>query len=73
MALIEEARALIDQTPIDEAQSLDPEFAAIFTKKRKKATDEVEQRQAEVESRWDAMVVDNYSKARELAEKALSM
>lgn len=73
LALIEEARALIDQTPIDEAQSLDPEFAAIFTKKRKKATDEVEQRQAEVESRWDAMVVDNYSKARELAEKALSM
>lgn len=72
-ALIAEARALVDKTPIDEMQSLDPEFNAIFTKKRKKATDEVGQRQAEVESRWDALVVENYREAKELAEQALSM
>ncbi|MEY8829320.1 ABC transporter substrate-binding protein [Sedimentitalea sp. XS_ASV28] len=72
-AMIDEAWALIDANPIDEAQSLDPEFAGIFTKKRKKATDEVGARQAEVEQSWDAMVVANYAKARELAEKAAGM
>ncbi|MBG6147849.1 ABC-type Fe3+ transport system substrate-binding protein [Labrenzia sp. EL_142] len=73
IALIAEARALIDETPIDEAKSLDPDFAAIFTKRRKKATDEVGERQAEVEQRWDTLVVENYKKAKELAEKAASM
>ena len=58
-AKIAEARALVDANPIDEAKSLDAEFAAIFTKKRKKATDKVGERQAEVEARWDAMVVEN--------------
>ncbi|MFY0662883.1 MAG: extracellular solute-binding protein [Shimia sp.] len=72
-ALIAEARALIDANPIDEAKSLDPEFAGIFTKKRKKATDTVGERQAEVEQRWDAMVVENYRKAKELADKASAL
>ena len=72
-ALIAEARALIDANPIDEAKSLDAEFAGIFTKKRKKATDEVGERQAEVEQQWDAMVVANYRKAKELADKAAGM
>ncbi|MGC9367957.1 MAG: extracellular solute-binding protein [Paracoccaceae bacterium] len=72
-ALIAEARALINANPIDEAKSMDPEFAAIFTKKRKKATDEVGARQAEIEQQWDAMVVQNYARAKELAEKAASL
>ena len=72
-ALIAEARALIEANPIDEAKSLDPEFAAIFTKKRKKATDKVGERQAQVEQQWDAMVVENYRRARELADKAAAM
>lgn len=72
-ALIDEAWALIDANPIDEAQSLDPEFAGIFTKKRKKATDEVGERQAEIEQRWDAFVVENYARATELARKAAKM
>lgn len=72
-ALIAEAWALIDANPIDEAKSLDGEFASTFTKKRKKATDKVGERQAEIESRWDAMVVANYQKAAELAEKAAAM
>ncbi len=72
-AMIAEAWALVDANPIDEAQSLDADFAAIFTKKRKKATDEVGERQAEVEARWDAIVVENYAKAKALAEEAAEM
>ena len=72
-ATIAEAWALIDANPIDEVQSLDADFAAIFTKKRKKATDEVGERQAEVEARWDAIVVENYAKAKALAEEAAEM
>ena len=64
---------MVDANPIDEAQSLDADFAAIFTKKRKKVTDEVGERQAEVEARWDAMVVENYAKAKDLAEEAAGM
>ena len=72
-ALIKEARALIAQMPIDEATSLDPEFAAIFKKKRKKKSDKVSGRQAEVEQKWDSMVKSNYEKAEALAEKALAL
>ena len=72
-AKIAEARALVDANPIDEAKSLDAEFAAIFTKKRKKANDKVGERQAEVEARWDAMVVENYAKAKALAVEAAGM
>lgn len=72
-AKIAEARALVDANPIDEAKSLDAEFAAIFTKKRKKASDKVGERQAEVEARWDAMVVENYAKAKALAVEAAGM
>lgn len=71
--MLAEARALISTVPITEAQSLDPEFAAIFKKKRKKATDKVTGRQAEVEQEWDEMVRANYTMARELARKAKSM
>lgn len=68
--LIAEARALIAALPIDEATSLDKDFAAIFKKKRKKASDVVTGRQADVEQQWDEMVKANYSKAEELANKA---
>ncbi|WP_114287864.1 ABC transporter substrate-binding protein [Candidatus Halocynthiibacter alkanivorans] len=72
-ALIAEARALIEANPIDEAQSLNEDFAGIFTKKRKKVTDTVGERQAEVEQRWDTMVVENYRRAKELAEQAANL
>ncbi len=72
-ALIAEARALIAAVPIAEAKSMDKDFAGIFKKKRKKATDKVTGRQAEVEQAWDAMVKANYAKAVELANKAKSM
>ena len=72
-ALIAEARALIAATPIDEAKALDPAFSGIFKKKRKKVTDVIEGRQAEIEQQWDTFVLDNYDRARELAEKASSL
>jgi hypothetical protein len=59
--------------PITAEQASDPEFAAIFTKKRKKKTDSVGARQAEVEQDWDNKVVANYEQATELAEKALDI
>ncbi len=71
--LLDEARALVAAVPIDEAKSLDPQFAAIFKKKRKKATDKVTGRQAEVEQKWDEMVRANYAKAKELAMKVAAM
>ena len=72
-ALIKQARMLINEMPIDEAKAGQEEFAGIFKKKRKKATDKVTGRQAEVEQEWDSMVKANYAKAKELAEKAESL
>ena len=72
-ALIKQARMLINEIPIDEAKAGEKDFAGIFKKKRKKATDKVTGRQAEVEQQWDSMVKANYAKARELAEKAKSL
>ncbi len=71
--LLAEARALVAAVPIDEARSLDPAFAGVFKKKRKKATDKITGRQAEIEQQWDEMVRANYAKAKELAEKAAAM
>ncbi len=71
--LIDEAKALVGAVPVDEATALDPDFAAVFKKKRKKATDKVTGRQAEVEAEWDKLVKANYAKAKTLAEQAKSM
>ncbi|MCG6965980.1 MAG: extracellular solute-binding protein [Chromatiaceae bacterium] len=71
-ALLEQARTLIAAVPVTEAEANDPAFAAIFAKKRKKPTDEVPQRQAEVEQKWDGFAQSNYAKAGELAKQALN-
>ena len=71
--LIAEAEALINKLPITEAKANEKAFAAIFKKKRKKATTKITGRQAEVEAEWDNMVKANYAKAVELANKAKSM
>ncbi|WP_182031127.1 ABC transporter substrate-binding protein [Vibrio sp. B1FLJ16] len=71
--LVNKAKALINEMPITAEQASNPEFAAIFTKKRKKKTDTVGARQAEVEQDWDNKVVANYKQATELAEKALEI
>ncbi len=72
-ALIDEARALVAALPITEAEAADPAFAGIFKKKRKKATDKVTGRQAEVEQQWDEFVKGNYAKAKQKARQAASM
>ena len=69
-AMIAQARQLVAALPIDEAKSMDSEFAGIFKKKRKKASDKVTGRQAEVEKEWDDFVVKNYAEAKQLAEAA---
>ncbi|RCK38228.1 ABC transporter substrate-binding protein [Thalassospira profundimaris] len=71
--LIADAKALLHTLPIDEAKANDPEFAAIFKSKRKKQTDKVEGRQAEIEQEWDNQIVQNYQKAAELANTARFM
>ena len=68
--LIAKARGLIAALPVTETEASDPAFVAVFTKKRKKATDEVPQRQAEVEQRWDSFARSNYAEAEKLAEEA---
>ena len=71
-ALVAQARELITAVPVTEAEANDPAFAAVFAKKRKKPTDEVPERQAEVEQRWDSFARGNYAKAEELARQALA-
>ena len=71
--LLEEARALVAALPVTEAKAADPAFAGIFKKKRKKRTDVVPQRQAEVEEQWDSFVKKNYAQALAKAEKASLM
>ena len=68
--LLEQAKGLINAVPITEAEANDPAFAAIFAKKRKKPTDEVPQRQAEVEQQWDSFARANYAQAEQLARRA---
>ncbi len=72
-SLLEEARALVAALPVTEAKAADPAFAGIFKKKRKKRTDVVPQRQAEVEEQWDSFVKKNYAQALAKAEKASLM
>lgn len=72
-ALIAEARTLIEALPITEEESLDPSFTQVFTTSRAKPDTEVVGRQAEIEQSWDHFAVENYRKARQLAEKAASL
>jgi hypothetical protein len=72
-ALVDKARGLVAALPVSETEASDPAFAAVFTKKRKKATDEVPQRQAEVEQQWDSFARANYAEAEELAKQAAAL
>lgn len=71
--LISQARQLIEAMPITEEQSLDPSFTQAFTTSRTKADTKVVGRQAEIEQQWDTFAVENYRKARDLANKAASL
>lgn len=71
--LIAQARELIEAMPITEEQSLDPSFTQVFTTSRAKAETKVVGRQAEVEQQWDTFAVENYRKARDLANQAAAL
>ena len=72
-ALIAEARALIEAMPITEEQALDPSYAEAFTVSRADPETEVVGRQAEIEQEWDRFAVENYGKAKQLAEQAIAL
>ncbi|KAA3630354.1 MAG: extracellular solute-binding protein [Proteobacteria bacterium] len=71
--LLDQARQHLGAIPVSESEASNPNFVAIFQKKRKKSTDTVPERQAEVEQRWDAFARENYTKAEQLAKQAASM
>ncbi|WNJ99343.1 extracellular solute-binding protein [Thalassospiraceae bacterium LMO-JJ14] len=71
--LIAEAHALVNAVPVTAAQASEKDFNKIFKKKRKKADTKVTGRQAEIEREWDTVTKANYEKAKELAEKAVSL
>ncbi len=71
--LIKQGWDLIDETPVSNQLSLTDDFTAIFKTKRKKRTDKVYGRQAEVEEKWDRTVKDNYQKAKTLANLAIDL
>jgi len=73
LALIDEARALIEAMPITQEESLNPAFTQVFTTSRAQADTVVVGRQAEIEQSWDDFAVTNYRKARELAEQAAAL
>lgn len=68
--LIAQAKLLVAAIPVTEKEAADPDFNSVFKKKRKKATDKITGRQAEVEQKWDDMVKANYAEAIKLAKKA---
>ena len=72
-ALIAEARALVEAMPITEEQSLDPSFTQAFTISRADPETEVVGRQAEIEQSWDSFAVENYRKAKQLADQAAAL
>ena len=71
--LIADAWLLIDKTPVSEELALNDDFTAIFKTKRKKRTDKVFGRQAQVEEKWDREVKDNYQQAKTLANLAIDI
>lgn len=71
--LVSQAKALVYSVPITAKQASAPDFSGIFKAKRKKAEDKITGRQAEVEKDWDGKSVENYSKAKDLAQKAKAM
>ncbi len=73
LALIAEARALVEALPITEEESLDPSFTGVFQVSRARPDAEVVGRQAEVEQAWDSFAVRNYAQATELANRAAAM
>ncbi|MBM4338487.1 MAG: extracellular solute-binding protein [Deltaproteobacteria bacterium] len=65
IGMVAEARSLATKVPVTEAQAKDKEFNKAFLPKEKTET------RAKLETQWDATAKANYSKAKELATKAM--
>jgi len=66
-ALVAEARSLAAKAPVSEAKAKDKDFNKAFKGKQKTES------RAKLETEWDATAKANYSKAKELAIKAMGM
>lgn len=71
--LVIQAQSLLNYIPVTETRASEADLVSVFKKKRKKATDKLEGRQAEIELGWQEQVKNNYIQAAELAKKALKM
>jgi ABC-type Fe3+ transport system substrate-binding protein len=67
VAMVAEARALTMKVPVNEAKANDKDFNKAFKGKEKTEA------RAKLETEWDATAKANYSKAKEIALKALEM
>jgi len=67
IGMVAEARSLATKVPVTEAQAKDKEFNKAFLPKEKTEA------RAKLETQWDATAKANYSKAKELATKAMEM
>jgi len=66
-AMVAEARSLVTRVPLPEARANSKDFNKAFKGKVKTEA------RAKLETEWDATAKANYSKAKELAQKALEM
>ncbi|WP_226940043.1 ABC transporter substrate-binding protein [Halomonas colorata] len=73
LALIAEARALIEAMPVTEEEALDPSLTNVFTSSSTDADTEVVGRQSEIEQSWDSFAVQNYRQAKALADQATAL
>jgi len=67
VAMVAEARSLAAKVPVPEAKANDKDFNKAFKGKEKTEA------RAKLETEWDAAAKANYSKAKELALKAMGM
>ncbi len=72
-ARIDSARERIASVPINEARSRNPDFRAIFKRKRKKKADKIDARQKAIEDAWEKVIVASYQRAKTLAEQAIGL
>ena len=72
-ALIDEARDLVAALPLTAEEAASDAVMGAFTVRRQALSDEVPQRQAEIEQQWSAFSRANYAQALEKAQQASAM
>lgn len=69
--LIDQARQLATWLPVDAETAEDKAFTAVFTRKRR--GEPLPERQAELESKWEATSIRNLKQAQDIAHRAMTM